>query len=185
MIAPLLTLLLAAEPLTNVEEHAGPELGVLGGLALASGMAPGANVGATVGFRLRVSRVSFGLEGSLFFPGQEEVPVASRRGACVVARCVERVSSVAFIGSLPVCVHLSWFSACGVAAGGAATSRSDVWQPIFSAGARVAVDPHVSNDFSVYLSVQALVGVVRAQFDPWLAAPLQLGLTFGVLHASS
>ncbi len=180
MMALVLTGVLAADPLTNVEEHAQVGLGVHAALALASGMAPGANVGVTTGMRVRVARVSWGFEAAFFLPGQEEVRVPSTYGCW--PRCVERISSMAITATVPVCFHVAWFSACGVATGGAAGGRDTAWQPIVSAGGRVAIDPHFADTVAAYLALQVLGGIVRADFEPWRAAPLQVGLTLGGMY---
>ena len=183
MVGPVVIALLASAPLTNVEERERPELGVHGGIALAHGLVPGASFAFTGGLRVRLWRLSLGLEGLFFLPGEER-----RSALCPLGRagnCEERISSVAFTGTVPACVHAGLFSACAIAAGGAAATRSDLWSPMFSAGARLAFDPHVSESVSIYLAAQVLGGIVRARFEGWEAAPLQLGLTVAVLHASS
>ncbi len=177
MITALISLLAAQASV----EREGPQLGVAAGVALATGMAPGANFGVTAGARLRIELISIGIEGTFYLPGEDKLarpPDRLPRGGACERNCTTTYSSLAVTGTLPVCVHKGLFSACGVAVGGAAVSRTGPWQPIFNAGARLAFDPHLTDSFSFYIAVQALAGIVRTSFSGWEGAPLQMGLTF-------
>jgi hypothetical protein len=188
MFALLIAVVVSAPAVEAPAEAAPhPPLSFSAALVGAWGLSPGDPFTLNVGARLRLGRVSFGLEAQPMFPGVVAVTAGelSALGVPTLARAgtggevVGGVRGFGGLGQLPVCLEWSSLSTCAVVAVGALSLDSRVL-PLVSAGGRVAGEFPEGSPVRFRASVQLLGGLVRpAAGTFWQTSPVQLSVAAG------